>query len=232
MWHLQLIDDWSKNIGVVAKRGVKMAETSEVKRRGRPPKQIDGYQDAKVALIRAGLAIMTEKGFSASGLDEILRSVGVPKGSFYHYFKSKEDFGSTLIETYGEAFSAKLDKFLLDEAHSPLDRFYHLIENLRKYMVKHDFQRGCLIGNLGQEMGALPTIFRQQLIDVFESWQKKTTICFKEAQLQGEISADLDCAELARFFWVGWEGAILRAKLERNASALDNFTELFLRSLK
>ncbi len=209
-----------------------MAGTFEVKRRGRPPKQIEGYKDVKVALIRAGLTTMTEKGFSASGLDEILSSVGVPKGSFYHYFKSKEDFGTTLIETYGNGFAAKIDLFLLDEAHPPLARFSYLIDNLRNYMIKHDFQRGCLIGNLGQEMGALPPVFRQQLIDVFEVWQKKTTVCFKEAQQRGDISSDLECAELARFFWVGWEGAILRAKLERNAAALDNFVEIFLRSLK
>jgi len=208
-----------------------MSNTVEIKRRGRPPKKMESYGDTKTALIRAGLVTMTEKGFSASGLDEILRSVGVPKGSFYHYFQSKEDFGSTLIETYGKSFSVKLDKFLLDETHSPLDRFSYLIENLRKYMIKHDFQRGCLIGNLGQEMGALPTVFRQQLIDVFEEWQKKTSVCFKEAQQKNEISADVDCVELARFFWIGWEGAILRAKLERNAGALDNFTELFLKTL-
>ncbi len=208
-----------------------MSNTVEIKRRGRPPKQVESYGDTKTALIRAGLVTMTEKGFSASGLDEILRSVGVPKGSFYHYFQSKEDFGSTLIETYGKSFSVKLDKFLLDETHSPLERFSYLIENLRKYMIKHDFQRGCLIGNLGQEMGALPTVFRQQLIDVFEEWQKKTSVCFKEAQQKNEISADVDCVEFARFFWIGWEGAILRAKLERNAGALDNFTELFLKTL-
>ena len=208
-----------------------MSNTVEIKRRGRPPKKMESYGDTKTALIRAGLVTMTEKGFSASGLDEILRSVGVPKGSFYHYFQSKEDFGSTLIETYGKSFSVKLDKFLLDETHSPLERFSYLIENLRKYMIKHDFQRGCLIGNLGQEMGALPTVFRQQLIDVFEEWQKKTSVCFKEAQQKNEISADVDCVELARFFWIGWEGAILRAKLERNAGALDNFTELFLKTL-
>ncbi len=208
-----------------------MSGTSHVKRRGRPPKQVDSYSDTKTALIRAGLVTMTEKGFSASGLDEILRSVGVPKGSFYHYFQSKEDFGSTLIETYGKAFSSNLDKYLLDESHLPLERFSYLIESFRKYMIEHDFQRGCLIGNLGQEMGALPSVFRQQLIDVFEEWQKKTSLCFKEAQQRGDISTNLDCAELARFFWVGWEGQTLRAKLERNATALDNFTDHFLKFL-
>lgn len=201
------------------------------KRRGRPPKQAHGYADTRVALIRAGLDVMTEKGFSASGLDEILKSVGVPKGSFYHYFQSKEDFGSVLIDTYSVGFAAKIDRFLLDDEFAQIDRFRNLIDNLRQNMIKHDFSRGCLVGNLGQEMGALPLAYRQQLIDVFEDWQRRTSDCLQKAQQHNEIATDINCSELARFFWIGWEGAVLRAKLERSASSLDSFTTLFFQML-
>ena len=67
------------------------------RRRGRPPKQDGAYLDTRERLVRTGVAILTEKGFSAVGIEEILASAGVPKGSFYYYFGSKEEFGGTLI---------------------------------------------------------------------------------------------------------------------------------------
>ena len=62
---------------------------TQKKSRGRPPKQIGGQHQTRTALLRAGVEVLTEKGFTATGIDEILRRVGVPKGSFYHYFGSK-----------------------------------------------------------------------------------------------------------------------------------------------
>lgn len=200
-------------------------------RKGRPSKQLEGFSETRAVLIRAGLVLMTEKGFSNTGLDEILKSVSVPKGSFYHYFKSKEDFGAVLIDHYGDYFNRKLDRFLLDEKLLPLDRFQCLIANLRKNIIEFDFKRGCLIGNLGQEMGSLPPSFRQKLIDVFNEWENRTVVCFQTAQAQNQLSDHLDCHLMAKVFWTGWEGAVLRAKLERNAVPLDVFSNTFLKMI-
>jgi len=64
------------------------------RRRGRPPKEAAGYSETRESLLQAGVEVLTEKGFSSAGIDEILRRVGVPKGSFYHFFGSKEAFGA------------------------------------------------------------------------------------------------------------------------------------------
>lgn len=199
------------------------------RRRGRPPKDAEGGAATKAALLRAGVAALTEKGFVAAGIDEILGSVGVPKGSFYHYFDSKEAFGLALIDEYGGYFARKLDHFLLDETLSPLDRLRHFAADARQGMARHHFRRGCLIGNLGQEMGALPESFRQRLIDVFTDWQARTAACLMLARQRGEIAVGQDCAALAEFFWIGWEGAVLRAKLEGAPTPLDRFAEGFFR---
>jgi TetR/AcrR family transcriptional repressor of nem operon len=87
-------------------------------------------------------------------------------------------------------------------------------------MARHGFRRGCLVGNLGQEMGTLPESFRAQLEQVFLDWQARTAACLAEAQRAGEIAHHHDCAALAEFFWIGWEGAVLRAKLQRSAAPL------------
>lgn len=178
-------------------------------------------------LLRAGLEALTEKGFSATGIDEILGRVGVPKGSFYHYFDSKEAFGLDLIERYGAFFARKLDRHLLNPALSPLGRLQAFVDEAKAGMARFDYQRGCLIGNLGQEMGALPESFRARLQATFESWQRLMEVCLREAQDIGELSRDVDPAQVAAYFWIGWEGAVLRSKLERSAVPLEVFARFF-----
>lgn len=182
-------------------------------------------------LLRAGLEALTEKGFSATGIEEILSRVGVPKGSFYHYFDSKEAYGLDLIERYGAFFAHKLDRHLRNQALSLLDRLRAFVADATEGMARFDFRRGCLIGNLGQEMGALPESFRIQLKNTFEDWQARLSACLVEAQEAGKLAPDADTAKLAAVFWIGWEGAVLRAKLERSAQPLDTFADFFLASL-
>ena len=94
-------------------------------------------------------------------------------------------------------------------------------------MSRHDFRRGCLIGNLGQEMGSLPESFRLHLQETFFDWQKRLAACLLEAQNIGELSGQAMPDQLAEFFWIGWEGAVLRAKLEQSAAPLTLFATFF-----
>jgi TetR/AcrR family transcriptional regulator, transcriptional repressor for nem operon len=206
-------------------------QATKKRRRGRPPKEQAGYSETRADLLRSGMEILTEKGFSAAGIDEILRRVGVPKGSFYHYFGSKEAFGSELIQQYSNFFKHKLDTFLSDDTLSPIDRLQAFVNDAMAGMARHNFKRGCLVGNLGQEMGALPESFRDQLKAVFDDWQQKVERCLEAAKKAGQVSARTNCQQAAYLFWVGWEGAVLRAKLERNPAALKAFSSFFLASL-
>lgn len=201
------------------------------RRRGRPPRHREDLIGTRELLLRAGLEVLTEKGFSATGIEEILSRVGVPKGSFYHYFDSKEAFGLDLIERYGEFFARKLDRHFCNPALSPLSRLRAFVIDATDGMARYQFRRGCLIGNLGQEMGALPESFRTRLMETFDDWQARFSACLVEAQQAGELPANADSAQLAAFFWIGWEGAVLRAKLERSAKPLEVFADFFFASL-
>lgn len=206
--------------------------TALPRKRGRPPKVDGDYRETREALRRAGVAALTEKGFSATGIDEILKSVGVPKGSFYHFFASKEAFGAELIALYAEYFARKLDQFFLDESLSPLNRIDAFCRDAERGMKRFGFRRGCLVGNLGQEMGALPEAFRTQLTNVLLDWQARIARCLEAARAKGEIPKHTDCARWAAYFWIGWEGAVLRAKLERQGEPLRVFADLFQASLR
>jgi TetR/AcrR family transcriptional repressor of nem operon len=201
------------------------------RRRGRPPKELAGHSETRDTLLRAGVAALTEKGFSATGIDEILQSVSVPKGSFYHYFGSKESFGAELIDLYAAYFGNKLDRILTDPTRTPLDRLRDFVADAEAGMRRYRFRRGCLVGNLGQEMNALPQTYRKKLRGVFDDWQARTERCLLEARESGQIPAAKDCKALAEFFWIGWEGAVLRAKLDEGPGPLHVFADGFFAML-
>lgn len=203
-----------------------------VRKRGRPPKRPEDTLETRELLLRGGLEVLTEKGFAATGIDEVLKRVGVPKGSFYHYFDSKEAFGAALIERYASYFARKLERHFRDDSMTPLERIKAFADDAQAGMARHDFRRGCLIGNLGQEMAALPESFRGRLSAVFDDWEQRLARCLEAAQQRGQIPGTVDCAQHASFFWIGWEGAVLRAKLERSAKALDIFTQGFFAGLQ
>lgn len=175
--------------------------------------------------------MLTEQGYVSTGLDYLLKEVQVPKGSFYHYFENKLAFGRAVLDEYARYFAERLDQWLLDETLSPLERLVGFMQSAKAGMARHDYRRGCMVGNLGQEIVLLPDEFRGALEAILLDWQAKLTRCLHAAQQSGELSKRADCAELAAFFWIGWEGAVLRARLVRSGAPLNTFIAGFLRGL-
>lgn len=201
-------------------------------RRGRPPKNLRDNQDTKALLIRSGLEHLTEFGFANSGIDPILKKVGVPKGSFYHYFSSKEAFGLAVLNQYALFFAKKLDTFLLDESKPALIRLENFMQSAQQGMARYSFKRGCLVGNLGQEIDLLPESFRPKLNNIFRSWQQRVETCLLQAQQEGSINSDLNCEALAECFWIGWEGAVSRARLVQSGEPLKLYSNYFIAGLR
>lgn len=200
-------------------------------RRGRPPKIPRENADTKAHLIRVGLETLTEFGFSATGLDTILKKAGVPKGSFYHYFKSKEAFGVALVNAYDDYFITKLKKYLTDSKTPPLERLIHFTQSAIMGMQKYQYKRGCLVGNLNQELNHLSDEFKIRLLQSYVAWQQQVELCLNEAQQQGTLAKTVDTQLMSEYFWIGWEGAVMRAKLTQSSKPLTLYTEMFLRAL-
>lgn len=205
----------------------------ELKRkRGRPKAQLNSHIDTKEALLQSGLEWLTQSGFGSSSLDSILRSIQVPKGSFYHYFASKEDFGLAVLERYRLFFEHKLDKHLLDESHSPIARLENFMADATKGIERYQFSRGCLVGNLEQEIHNLPDSFKQAIVDTYSSWQKRVEVCLFAAQLQQQIAPTEQIEQLAEIFWIGWEGSVSRARLLNSSVPLKRFGTFFIERLQ
>lgn len=192
-------------------------------RRGRPPRTERALQDTRELLLRAGVELLTSQGYAATGIETVLSRVKMPKGSFYHYFDSKHAFGLAVLDAYDAYFLRKLDRHLRADSVPALQRLRHFIEDAQDGMARFDFQRGCLVGNLGQEVTTLPDDFRVRLDAVLLGWQQRVADCLRLAQAEGVLSAQADADALAAFFWIGWEGAVLRARLAHSVVPMQVF---------
>lgn len=182
-------------------------------------------------LVNIGTEIFTQKGFTITSLDEIVSIAGIPKGSFYYYFDSKEEFALEVIINYGKYFSKKLSRILGNEMNSPLDRLREFVKEASSGVKKYEYKRGCLIGNLGQEMASIEDGFRTQLLEVIKDWRNQFSECIEESKQAGEILTKVPSAELSSFFWSSWEGAVLCSKLEQSVKPLKNVGDLFLNEM-
>ena len=201
------------------------------RRRGRPPLDSTYADETRNSIIWAGLELLTEKGVTATGIDQILRKVDIPKGSFYHYFKSKDAFLEEVISAYNNYFIRKLKKYFEDSQHLPLTRLRNFTEDAKIGMARYKFKRGCLIGNMGQETTSLNKTLRKKIEASLIDWEKLLEECLKCAAETGEIPSDTNCAAVASYFWIGWEGAVLRSKLCKDIYPLKLFTDQFIANL-
>jgi TetR/AcrR family transcriptional repressor of nem operon len=180
-------------------------------------------ETTKTALLEAGRRVFLERGYNHAGIEAILQAAGVPKGSFYYYFDSKEDFGLQVLNQFTERFDAELDRYLNDETLAPLERLRRLGESACARLESQQCRNGCLVGNLSQEMAAQSEVFRARLDEVFRGWSTRFAACLRDAQRAGDIPDHLDVHELAEFWLMGWQGAVLRAKTIRNTAPLRTF---------
>ena len=121
----------------------------KMRKRGRPSMCSEELASTRVKLIQAGVELLTKKGFASAGIEEILSMVQLPKGSFYHYFESKEAFGIVLIKSYFNRFDKRLDTRFSKEDFTPIEQAQDFILIARANMKKYNLSRGCLVGNLG-----------------------------------------------------------------------------------
>lgn len=188
--------------------------TGENRGRGRPRKTESTYADTRNDLIRSGLELLTQNGFLATGVDAIVKNANVPKGSFYYYFKSKEDYAQTVLNAYDSFFEHKLKKHLHESSCTPMVRLENFINDACEGIKKYNFTRGCLVGNMMQESPELPQSFIKVLQNILESWQALVAACLSDALSSGEISSNMNNTQLAAIFWSGWEGAVMREPVQ------------------
>ncbi len=184
-------------------------------------------RDTKTLLLEHGTRLLIERGYHATGIQDVLAATGVPKGSFYHHFRNKEDFGLQAIQRYADDAYRTLDKRLSDERRPPLERVRRFFADIFTDWDQRSCREGCLLGNIGQELADVNESFRQTVAASLEQWAQRIATCLSEAQRRGELDPDINVRELASQLIDGFEGAALRMKLVKNTSPLDGFLRLY-----
>jgi TetR/AcrR family transcriptional repressor of nem operon len=167
-------------------------------------------------------------GFNAAGVKDITDAAGVPKGSFYNHFDSKEALAVVALERYGT--TRRLAE-LADRSVPPLRRLRAHFEFLREENEVRDFTRGCLIGNFGAEIGDHSKAIRDAVHAGLDNWGATIATVIAQAQHDGAIRSTLDPATAARFILNAWEGSLISARAGRSAEAFDTFFEVVFGSL-
>lgn len=174
-------------------------------------------------ILEVGAKAISDKSFNSCGLSEILSLAGVPKGSFYHYFQSKEDFGVALIEKASEEFVEILRPILSDRKKSPLQRLRAVFELNREHCMANGAARQCLIPKLALETSQLSEPVHAAVKCAYDQWCALIARVIREAQAAGEVSKKRDPDRLASLLVMFWEGASIRMQIDRSIQPLDDF---------
>lgn len=174
-------------------------------------------------IVRKGAELIHAQGFNATGLQQILQAAGIPKGSFYFYFKSKEDFGLAIIDYFNAIISEIFAHYLSDKKTAPLKRLEKLFDFFEASFQKSGNALGCPIGNLSLELADTNERLRQHLAGVIETLIAQLESCLQEAKRDTSVPSDLNTEDTARFIFQGFEGAVMHMKVVKSIEPFQGF---------
>ncbi|MFK4089150.1 TetR/AcrR family transcriptional regulator [Kribbella sp. NPDC020789] len=169
-------------------------------------------------ILESGVQLFLERGFNAAAVKDITDRAGVPKGSFYNHFESKEALAAVALERYGERLRLGL---LADQAVSPVERIRRHFEYLRDRMP--EFTKGCMYGNFGAEVVDHSEPLRLRVKGSLEFWSGELAEAIAAGQAAGEIRAGVEPEQLACYLTSAWEGTLLQARVDKSGEAFESF---------
>jgi TetR/AcrR family transcriptional repressor of nem operon len=177
-------------------------------------------QQKREQILDCGVALLMAQGYHGTGLNEILAQVKVPKGSFYNYFASKEEFGAAVITHYIQPFIARLETHLQKTPHDALTALQDYFAELIALVAQDGFKGGCLLGNLIGEIGDTSEVCRLALQTTVDQYRNLLQQGLITAQQQGTVRTDKSAQQMADLLTDAWQGALLRMKIELSVAPL------------
>jgi len=186
-------------------------------------------QVARDELIELGVELFSQQGFHGTGLKEIVDAAGVPKGSFYNHFASKEAYVSEVIDAYSDELMTLFDDIVVAHAkRPPMERLREFHRAVVGVIASNKWRSGCLIGSLAGELGASSKTCAAALRRGTDEWLSRASALFAEGQERGEVRQDMTPTELASQAWNAWQGALLKMQFERSGDSLEETIDLSL----
>ncbi|WP_341487602.1 TetR family transcriptional regulator C-terminal domain-containing protein [Pararhizobium sp. A13] len=174
-------------------------------------------------IVDAALEQFHEFGYNGSSVNDVVERAGVPKGSFYNYFKAKELLALEVLKIYSEG--SRFD-ILANKSMRPLERIRQHFGFMAERYDRLGYARGCLIGNLAAESTDEAPLVRNALAQSLGRWTDTLEGLLKEGQDLGEVASSIDARKTARFLINSWEGAVIRMKIAATREPLDDFFDI------
>ena len=178
--------------------------------------------DIRQHILDTAKPIILSKGFSAVGLNELLNAAEVPKGSFYHYFKSKEYFGEALLDSYFETYLVRLEVLLSAEGMNGAERLMSYWQRWLETQCGDDAETKCMVVKLGGEVSDLSEPMRLALQRGTNQIVSRLADGIAEGIADGSLPNDLVAADTALVLYNQWLGATVLTKIWLDHSALDS----------
>ncbi|AYN96681.1 TetR/AcrR family transcriptional regulator [Pseudomonas sp. LTJR-52] len=177
--------------------------------------------DVRQGILDVGQRIMAAKGYSAVGLNEILAAAGVPKGSFYHYFDSKDSFGEALLESYFQTYLEELDQILNQPGLTMAQRLMNYWEVWQESQSFMDCQGKCLAVKLGVEVADLSEAMRSVLKRGTSGITDRLAQALETGVAEGSLKVSNDPYVVAQSLYQLWVGASVMVKISRNTQPFE-----------
>lgn len=183
--------------------------------------------NVKEQIVTAGMTLLHSKGFNATSVQDITEAAGVPKGSFYNHFTSKEALGMEVLQRYTEQVG-QIGAQLAASSLPPREWLRGYFGKLVAFNIASEFTAGCMLGNFSTELSNQSPAIRLQASQSFASMSAMLEDVIAQGQRDGSISTEQPARQLADFTADAWQGAVLRAKAEKDRAPLDRFTQVVL----
>ena len=178
--------------------------------------------NTKEQIIAAAVETLHRKGFNGTSVQDITEAAQVPKGSFYNHFESKELLAVEALERYWQRVLNGLSG-LGDESTPAAVRLKRYFQHLNDVAGQAEYRTGCMIGNMSAEMPDQSRPVRDRLAVLLAGWSRAIESCVRQAQADGTLRRDMEARTIAAFLLNSWEGAMMRAKVDKDADALTAF---------
>jgi TetR/AcrR family transcriptional repressor of nem operon len=179
-------------------------------------------RSSREAILEVAARLMQIKGYHGTALDDVLKESDVGKGTFYHYFKSKEDLGHAILDQIVSSFIERtMAPCFSDAAVKPLTQIRCFLDRVVQAQRERNCVGGCPLGNLASELSDVHEGFRARLAGVFSVWRERLTQALAEAQRRAQVTADCRPDAVAHFLVASLEGAILMAKLTKDITVME-----------
>ena len=191
-----------------------------------------GYKYNREDILTTGYHVLRKNGYHNVGINQVLKEAGIPKGSFYNFFESKEDFANQVVSHYAKENHQWMQQYFLDTELSPLEALKSFYRLLIDYNEKDGYASGCLLNVLSNEIGRQNDELAESVNQYFIGWLNILDRVISKGQEMGEITKRFSSLELAEYLHSGFNGTFSRMKVTRNRVYMDTWFDISFEFIK